>query len=159
MLLALIMFLTAAVVIFLPFEPMHFSHLRADEEACVGEPVDIDAKYTIDEEQFNSIRSMEVQSAWIAEDVEGIDPGRERVVSEISMNPDQIRPGVVETKGSAPRTAPTDPGTWRLKLRNTVRGTPSIQEVETESENTTEVLPKDSPECTGEESLEVMISW
>jgi hypothetical protein len=152
MICSFIMFIIAAVIIFLPFNPLSFQKLAADEQACVGEPVDIDARYTLDVAQFDSIRSMEVQTAWIAEDVEGIDSGRERVVSEITMSPSQIRPGVVETKGSAPRTAPADPGTWRLKLRNIVRGTPRIQELETQSENTTEVLSANSAECSGGDS-------
>jgi hypothetical protein len=147
------MFVVAAAVIFLPFSPLSFNRLTAEEQACPSEDVEIYADYDLDEREFNSIRSMEVQTAWVAEDVPNVDSGRERIVSEVTLNQDQMRPGRTATQGSVARTAPREAGVWRLKLKHTVRGAPHIQEAETLAEAPTEVFSEDSPECEGEESI------
>jgi hypothetical protein len=152
MALAFVMFLVAAIVIFLPFNPLTFNHLRVDEQACAGDQVAIDADYTLHEEDFDSIRSLEVQTAWIAEDVPEVQTGRERIASEITIGAEQLQPGNTQAQGRVPRAVPQEPGLWRLKLRHTIRGAPRIQEVETVSENTIEVLDENSDECREEGS-------
>jgi hypothetical protein len=153
MLCAILMFVVAAAVIFLPFSPLSFNRLTAGEQTCPSENVEIYVDYNLNDREFSSIRSMEVQTAWVAEDVPNVDSGRERIVSEVTLNQDQIRPGRTETQGSVTRTAPSEAGVWRLKLKHTVRGAPRIQEVETLAESPTEVFSEDSPDCEGEESI------
>lgn len=145
---AILLFCVAAVYILLPFDPLTFNHLAVSQDrVCSGENVKIDADYNLNPAEFGSIRSMEIQTTWVSEDVPGIEPGRERVLSELTYDQDQLKPGQTIATGRAPRPAPDEPGVWRLKLRHTVRSIPHIQEVETYSENSTEVLSEDDPEC------------
>ncbi len=147
MLCAFLAFVVTATVVFLPFEPLSYNSVSAPEEACAQDGVEINLDYNLDEDSFDSIRAIETQSSWIAEDVPGVPDGAERIIAETTLLQDQIEPGRTIRPGLAQRIAPEDLGVWRLKLRSVVRGTPTIQEVAVTAENNTTVLGRDNPEC------------
>jgi hypothetical protein len=149
MVFAFLAFCIAAVVIFLPFDPLTYHSVSAEEEACADENIDSYVDYTIDESQYNSIRSMDVQSSWVAEDVPSVDPGYERLVTQVTISPEQIQPGRTLQQGRTLRLTPPDPGVWRLKLRIVVHGGPHLQEVDVLADEPTTILDRSDPQCEG----------
>ncbi len=147
MVLAFIAFVISAAMILLPFNPLTFNSVSVQQEACAQEAIESEVDYSLDENEFDLIQSMDVQSSWIAEDVPGVEEGAERIISEIILVQDQLEPGRTLRPSRIPRIAPNDPGVWRLKLRNIVRSGPRIQEVEVMADNSTTVLGSENPEC------------
>jgi hypothetical protein len=147
---AFIAFCATAAVLFLPFNPLTYHSLSVPSEICPGENVTTTVDYELDEGEFSSIRAMDVQTSWVAEDVPELEHGTERIVTELTITQDQLSPGRNTHGGRAIRPAPETPGVWWLELNIVVRGTPWIQEVKVVSDNTITVLSEDDPQCEDE---------
>lgn len=147
MALAVVVFIMMVAVVASPFEPIRNYTIEMESEVCPGQDAESTVMYDLDPAMFDAITEIEVQTSWVAEDVPGIEAGTERLEREVTLKRDQLHPGRTEDTGRAVRIAPSDPGVWRVHVRNVVRGWPRVQEVLTPAEEPTTVLDVGSDNC------------
>ena len=151
--------LAAMIALFLPYSPLQiYSYEPLKSEVCPGEVVatrvEYRAKVGSDAPGAPSIRQVEVDPAWIAEDVPSLMRGQRIEGPEATLAGEKIAPGRHSIISSVLRTAPSEPGQWRLETTLTVRGNaygvPHIQTITTLADKSTTVLGGE--ECVASDS-------
>lgn len=150
---AVIMILTVAFIL-TPFSPVDYeSYDLAVETSCSGEAVPVRVAYTIDEANLPSIRAIDVEGQWVAEDVPSLPTGAMRPAGGGEIDKGLLKSGRTNTESRARYVAPDIPGEWRLYSDIDVRGMklwlPHIQEEGVYSDNTLKVLDEDDKRCEG----------
>lgn len=152
MLASAIMAITVVVLVLEPYYPLRFDSLGVQDEVCVDDEATVEVDYTIDPELYETIRVMEIHSEWVAVDVEGFAKGSRRFAAETHLYPEQLKSGRNARQGLAVRVSPERPGVWVLENEYTVRANrpvlPPTQTVKFSADETTDVLPEDSPQCS-----------
>ncbi|MEJ7871423.1 MAG: hypothetical protein WKF67_04130 [Rubrobacteraceae bacterium] len=113
-----------AIFILYPYRPMEALAVSLEEtEACPGAEVPVNVSYYLDPELFDGIRSIEVKSNWIAEDVPGEEEGAVVLAADAAIPGQLLNEGWRRGESRAPRRAPEQPGAWQLDTETTVLGT------------------------------------
>lgn len=130
----------------IPFEPMRFYGYSAEPGvSCPGEEVRTVVDTEVREPPLGRVGRLEVATSWEATD------GRltPTVEDEMGLEPWKRR----ERESRILRTAPRDPGEWKIQSTLTVTGSVlgfgRTQELEVESGPLLTVLGADDPRCEG----------
>lgn len=144
MCIAAIVALVALVQQILPYEPITIHSTQVESgEACSNSSLKVYVDYSIDEELYSGIRSVQVKSDWVAVDVPNLDAGTRRAAADQPLDVSLLTPGRREGDGRVLRISPQREGVWSLETELTVRGKnqyglPAVQTVySTADEDTT----------------------
>ena len=137
----------STVLLFLPYTPMTvYSYEAIPPVVCPGELLSVEVDYSLDA----PVSRIEVDQEWVAVDVKGIAPGQVLEGPESAVSdPDSLQTGRQVIKSSILRTAPPEPGVWRLGSVLTVSGLriTQVQTLTPESGTKTTVLPSTDAAC------------
>jgi hypothetical protein len=150
---AMLIFL--GVVLLVPFRPLMIHTMQTIPlRACPEKPVIVMQDREVDRKPWTTMDEVESFSDWSG--VAGTAKGRTEEGGYAKLEKkelDRLINGREWTRGIVQRTAPKNPGTWRLNTTYVVKGTslllPKHSEFRAISQNTIEVLPEEHPDCRG----------
>jgi hypothetical protein len=140
------------VSLFLPYAPLTIHSYEASKrELCPQELTSVTVDYSVMHPP--GIRRIEVEPAWVAEDVAGLERGQRIESADSTPVTYPTTAGRRTVQSNVLRVAPIQPGEWRVAGELTVYGnaygTPRVQVLTPQARGITTVLPPDAPECEG----------
>lgn len=150
---AILVALLGALYFIIPYRPMTYHSLFLGSDVCPGKLVSITVDYDIDENYFDGVHALEVNTDWVAKDVPGIKNGFKLSVSKSEIDKSGLTPGRTHRETKVGVLAPEVPGVWTLEVHDVLRGTqlglPKPQELDFFSDNSATVLDPSDPQCGG----------